>query len=161
MPFTDITESIKYSDGNFINHQSSATLIVKSASNSHTLPLLCWILLLVLLLSIIVSIVVICCVCLKSRKSYTRNDSKEEPSHIASHINGFSPTITSITTHQSIEMLPKYVASPAQSYSTQKLYQWCQQRELQQHYKSLWAVNSTNTGQLYILIIQGIISELC
>lgn len=146
--FADITPGLKHINGNFVSHQSSATLVVKSASGSHTLPLLCWILLLVLLLSIIVSIVVICCVCLKARKSYSRSDTKEQPSFVASHINGFSPTITSITTHQSIEMLPKYVASPAQSYSTQKLYQWCQQRELQQHYKSLWAVNSTNTGQL-------------
>lgn len=148
MSFAEITDGLKYTDGNFINHRSSTTLVVKSASGSHTLPLLCWILLLVLLLSIIVSVVVICCVCLRSRKSYSRNHSKQEPSYVASHINGFSPTITSITTHQSIEMLPKYVASPAQSYSTQKLYQWCQQRELQQHYKSLWAVNTNNTGQL-------------
>lgn len=142
----DITDGIKYSDGNFINHRSSSTLVVKDGSGNHTLPLLCWILLLVLLLSIIVSIVVICCVCLRSRKTYISRKSAKESHNIATHINGFStPTIHSISTHQTIEMLPKYVASPAQSYSTQKLYQWCQQRELQQHYKSLWTVNPTDT----------------
>lgn len=136
--------------------------MVKNASDSgsHTLPLLCWILLLTLLLSIIVSIVVICCVCLRARKSYTRNNSaKEEPlSHhqIASHINGFSPTIHSVSTHQTLEMLPKYVASPAQSYSTQKLYQWCQQKELQQHYKSLWTVNTnSNTGKYFFISLKN------
>jgi hypothetical protein len=126
--------TLNYSpDGSFIKHQQSVTLIVRAGQ--HQVPFLCWILLIVLLLSTIVSIVVICCFCIKTRKRRRR----KETSRVSSHINGFSPP-----SHVSpSEMLPKYVASPAQSYSTQKLYQWCQQREMQQ-YKSLWAVNPTS-----------------
>jgi heme/copper-type cytochrome/quinol oxidase subunit 2 len=146
---------VHYSDGDFVNHRSSVTLVVKnSAHNNHSLALLCWILVLVLLLSIIVSIVVVICVCLRAK----RTRSKQEQQHrIATHINAFSPSLTTIPSRQpSIEMLPKYVPSPAQSYS--KLYQWCQQRELQQQYKSLWAVNPNNdTGNdLHLLHITAI-----
>ena len=144
--FTETTDGIEYSNGNFVNHRSSTTLVVKSASASHSLPLLCWIFLSILVLSIVASIIIICCVCFKNKKSYTSDKSKGE-SYIATHINGFSPTIKTLSTHQTIEMLPKYVATPAQNYSTQKLYQWCQQKELQQHYKSLWSVNPSADQQ--------------
>jgi hypothetical protein len=130
----DIT-TLNYSpDGTFVNHQQSVTLVVR-ASHSQ-LPLLCWILLLVLLLSVITSVVLICCFCVKTQR---RKPKVKERSRVASHINGFSPARIA----GSAEMLPKYVSSPAQSYSTQKLYQWCQQKEMQQ-YKSLWAVNPTS-----------------
>lgn len=114
------------------------TLVVHSG---HQVPLLCWVLLIVLLLSIVTSIVIICCVCFKTKHLGRR--STERSREIASHINGFTSAQYSIPIRP-IEMLPKYVASPAQSYSTQKLYQWCQQKEMQQ-YKSLWAVNP-NSG---------------
>jgi hypothetical protein len=123
-------------DGNFIQHRQSVTLVVRAGQ--YQVPLLCWVLLIVLLLSIVVSLVIICCVCFKS-KSIGRP--KKRASRVASHINGFSPA-NAAQTH--LEMLPKYcVSTPAQSYSTQKLYQWCQQKEMQQ-YKSLWAVNPTS-----------------
>jgi hypothetical protein len=149
------------------------TLVVKSGIDSHknikninfnhqhTLPLICWILLLVLLLSIIVSIIVIVCVCVRAKHTRRKQELK-----IATHINGFASSIYNISNNNnnnnssdgnkshlsSVEMLPKYVvASPAQNYSTQKLYQWCQQRELQQQYKSLWTVNPTNNSGIYSL----------
>lgn len=129
----DDTTVLNYSpDGNFINHQQSVTLVVRAGQ--HQVPFLCWILLFVLLLSILISIVVVCCFCVRSK----RIGKRKERSRVASHINGFSPSRAFIP-----EMLPKYVSSPAQSYSTQKLYQWCQQKEMQQ-YKSLWAVNPTS-----------------
>lgn len=130
----DIT-TLNYSpDGNFVNHQQSVTFVVRAGH--HQIPLLCWVLLFVLLVSIFISITVICCFCVKARNRKPRT---KERSRVASHINGFSPARIATST----EMLPKYVSSPAQSYSTQKLYQWCQQKKMQQ-YKSLWAVNPTS-----------------
>jgi len=123
-------------DGNFVNHRQSVTFVVRNGHGS--VPLLCWILLIVLLLSIVVSIVVICCVALK--QATRKTPVSQRAPRIATHINAFSPS------HHVPEMLPKYVASPAQSYSTQKLYQWCQQREAQQ-YKSLWTVNPENSSE--------------
>lgn len=138
MPFIagaeDITTFDYAPDGNFINHQQSVTLVVRAGQ--HQLPLLCWVLLIVLLLAIIVSLVVICCFCLKAKRR--KSSRVKQRSRISSHINGFEPAHVTST-----EMLPKYVSSPAQSYSTQKLYQWCQQKEMQQ-YKSLWAVNPSS-----------------
>lgn len=117
-------------DGRFINHQQSVTLVVH---NGQSLPILCWVLLIALLLSVVISIVVICCFCIRQARISRTKQNHQLPTHI----NGFAP----------VEMIPKYI-SPAQSYSTQKLYQWCQQRELQnQQYKSLWAVNPTSTGK--------------
>lgn len=118
-------------DGSFINHRQSVTLLVRDSD--HTIPVLCWILLIVLLLAIVTSIIVICCV--GFRTSF--RGKRKETSRIASHCNGFAPAPHPVG---SSDMMPKFVASPAQSYSTQKLYQWCQQKEMQQ-YKSLWAVN--------------------
>lgn len=115
-------------------HQQSVTLVVR-ASHSQ-IPLLCWILLFVLLVSIVVSITVIFCFCVKTQ---CRNQKRKERSRVASHINGFSSTHN----YNLTEMLPKYASTPVQSYSTQKLYQWCQQKEMQQ-YKSLWAVNPSS-----------------
>lgn len=127
------TTSLNYApDGSFINHQQSVTLVVRAGRTQ--VPILCWILLIVLLLSIVTSLVVICCFCCKARRLGRRKDG----ARVASHGNGFSQASVG-----PIEMLPKYVASPAQSYSTQRLYQWCQQKEMQQ-YKSLWAVNPTS-----------------
>lgn len=131
--FDDSTVVNYAPDGSFINHQQSVTLVVHAGH--HQVPLFCWILLLVLLLSTIVSIVIICCFCIRAK----RNGRRRERSRVSSHINGFSPTLA----FNPVEMMPKYAASPAQSYSTQKLYQWCQQKEAQQ-YKSLWAVNPTS-----------------
>lgn len=128
-------------DGNFINHRQSVTFVVRAGS--HQVPLLCWILLIVILLSIIVSVVIICCICLRSKGLKRR---KQRP-RVATHINGFSPSLVSPA-----EMLPKYVSSPAQSYSTQKLYQWCQQKEMQQ-YKSLWAVNPSSGELIHTSIL--------
>lgn len=136
----DDTTVVNYGpDGSFINHQQTVTLVVHAGHNQ--VPLVCWILLLVLLLSTIVSIVIICCFCIRAKRSGRRN----ERSRVASHINGFAPTLA----FSPVEMMPKYAASPAQSYSTQKLYQWCQQKEMQQ-YKSLWAVNPTS-GRIILL----------
>ncbi|KAG5681713.1 hypothetical protein PVAND_011123 [Polypedilum vanderplanki] len=137
----DDSSSVHFSDGDFIHHQSSVTLVIKNrdSHNNHNISLLCWILVLVLLLSILVSIVVVICVCIKAKRTRSKQEHR-----IATHINAFSPA-TNPSRHQSIEMLPKYVPSPAQSYS--KLYQWCQQRDIQlqqQHYKSLWTVNPHN-----------------
>lgn len=135
----DIT-TLNYSpDGNFVKHQQSVTLVVRAGHSQ--IPLLCWVLLFVLLLSIVVSITLICCFCLKVRR---RKPKQKDRSRVASHINGFSPARIAGST----EMLPKYVSSPAQSYSTQKLYQWCQQKEMQQ-YKSLWAVNPTSGENVF------------
>ncbi|CAG9805624.1 unnamed protein product [Chironomus riparius] len=145
-PGVEDSTSTKYTNGDFINHRSTVTLVVKgSGSNNNTL-FLCWILILVLLFSIIVSIVIILCVCVKAKSTRRKQESR-----IATHINGFaSPVHYPNHSRHSIEMLPKYVPSPAQSYSTQKLYQWCQQRELQQQYKSLWTVNPQNdTEQIH------------
>lgn len=126
------TTSLNYSpDGNFLNHQQSVTLVA-SSGNDHLVPILCWVLLIVLLLSIVASLAIICCVGIKSKRFGRR---KKRP-RLSSHINGFSGSHVV----SPVEMLPKYVSSPAQSYSTQKLYQWCQQKEAQQ-YKSLWTVN--------------------
>lgn len=131
------TTVISYSpDGSFVKHQQSVTLVVRAGG--YNIPFLCWVLLVVLLLSLLVSFVVICCFCVKTKPVGRR---KQRP-RIASHINGFAPCHVGPV----VEMLPKYVASPAQSYSTQKLYQWCQQKEMQQ-YKSLWAVNPSS-GEL-------------
>lgn len=120
-------------DGSFINHKQSVTLVVRAGQSQ--VPILCWILLIVLLLSIVASITTICCVCFRTK----RLRRSKQRTRVASHINGFSPT----RSFNSAEMLPKYVSSPAQSYSTQKLYQWCQQKEMQQ-YKSLWTVNPSS-----------------
>lgn len=120
-------------DGSFINHKQTVTLVVRAGQNQ--VPILCWILLIVLLLSIVASLTIICCVCFKTKRLVR----PKLRSRVASHINGFSPT----RTFNSSEMLPKYVSSPSQSYSTQKLYQWCQQKEMQQ-YKSLWTVNPSS-----------------
>lgn len=148
-----ISASISYSpDGSFIDHTQSVTLVVRAGYNQE--PILCWILLVVLLLGSIISIVVICYFCLKNNR--TRTPKVRRPA--STYINGFSykPNLISSqnpfspspsNTASPAEMLPKYVASPAQSYSTQKLYQWCQQREREQ-YKSLWAVNPTS-GELH------------
>lgn len=126
--------SISYSpDGSFIDHTQSVTLVVRAGS--HQVPILYWILLGVLLLGSIISIAVICYFCVKTNRP--RQQKARRPA--STYISGFSPT----NTVSPAEMLPKYVASPAQSYSTQKLYQWCQQREMQQ-YKSLWAVNPSS-----------------
>lgn len=121
------TTSINFaSDGSFIDHKQTVTLLVRAGE--HNVSILCWILLVTLLLGIIISIVVICCFGCRANVLGRR----KETSRIASHYNGFA------TPH--VDMMPKFVSSPAQSYSTQKLYQWCQQKEMQQ-YKSLWAVN--------------------
>lgn len=128
------TTSLNYSpDGSFVDHKQSVTLVVHAGG--YQVPILCWLLLIVLLLSIFTSIVIICCFCFKTKRVRRR----KEDTRVSSHINGFSQA----NVVSPIEMLPKYVASPAQSYSTQKLYQWCQQKEMQQ-YKSLWAVNPTS-----------------
>ncbi|CRK90079.1 CLUMA_CG003798, isoform A [Clunio marinus] len=130
----DTTEINFSSDGNFINHKQSVTLVVRAGG--HQIPFLCWILLVVLLLSVAISVIVVCCFYLKQRSVSKR----KLRSRIATHINGFQSCDC-----RHLEMLPKYVAQPAQSYSTQKLYQWCQQKEMQQ-YKSLWAVNPNSSG---------------
>lgn len=132
------TTSINFaSDGSFINHKQSVTLLVRVGD--HSVPILCWILLIVLLLAIIISFVVICCVGTKT--NFLRR--RKTTSRLASYYNGYASTPHVVGTS---DMMPKFVASPAQSYSTQKLYQWCQQKEMQQ-YKSLWAVNPS-AGEL-------------
>lgn len=114
------------------------TYAIQKARENFQLPILVWILLLVLLVSIVVALIVVCCVCMKVKHRKTeRKQQKTNNTQVSSHINGFSQDFHI----PSSEMFqPKFVAKP-QSYSTQKLYQWCQEREMQ-HYKSLWAVNT-------------------
>lgn len=90
-----------------------------------------------LFLSVVISIVIVCFYFCKAKKS-SRNHIFVRGSGISSvgtHINGFS----------TIEMLPKY-ATPSQSYSSQKLYQWCQARDFKPQFKSMWSVNPEPTG---------------
>lgn len=115
------------------------TLIARNANQHQFLinPILCWILVIALLLSIVVSIVIVCFYCCKAKKTSRNNIFVRDSgiSTVGTHINGFSP----------LEMLPKY-ATPSQSYSSQKLYQWCQARDFKPQFKSMWAVNPESTG---------------
>ncbi|CAO1411121.1 unnamed protein product [Diamesa serratosioi] len=126
--------------GDYIHHKQSVTLIARNANQHQFLinPIICWILLIALLLSIVISIVIVCFYFCKAKKKSSRNNIFVRDtgiSSIGSHINGFS----------SVEMLPKY-ATPSQSYSSQKLYQWCQARDFKPQFKSMWSVNPEPTG---------------
>ncbi|CAO1398272.1 unnamed protein product [Diamesa hyperborea] len=125
--------------GDYIHHKQSVTLIARNANQHQFLinPIICWILVIALLLSIVVSIVIVCFYCCKAKKTSRNHICVRDSgiSTVGTHINGFSP----------LEMLPKY-ATPSQSYSSQKLYQWCQARDFKPQFKSMWAVNPESTG---------------
>jgi hypothetical protein len=118
-------------EGIFVQHKQTVTLIAKS-ENLQVSGLVCWIFFWVLFASIVTSVYTLFHFLIKLKKDLKRQS--RPCSGVASHINEFS------TAGNTLVMLPKYVSSPTQNYSTQKLYQWCQKKEMQ-HYKSLWAVN--------------------
>jgi hypothetical protein len=125
-------------NGNFLKHEKSVTITAKQAFGEFDTVHLWWISILTLIVIIATTVVIVSCVWLRFKHQRTKRK-RNKSTRISSHINGF------IVDHHipSTEMFQQKFSSPGQSYSTQKLYQWCQEREMQ-HYKSLWAVNTNS-----------------